>query len=325
LSEQLGADPSPLTQQLHGRILNGEIETAPVAALASHTGSESQGNAWNPSPGVELSLPQQILLPPQANSTADLFVGRQREVTILEEALQQARAGEGSIGILAGEMGVGKSRLAYQVLRRAEAGGATVISATCQRLEQDLPYAPLADAIGRYLQLLPDSSLRRLPPSALIQLGQILPGLQDRLAAVPVNPEPQLAPEENRQRLIEGIVGFLMSLAQLRPLVLFLDDLHWADPETLAVVSRLSARISHSPFLLLVAYRQGDLVENEMLQTLLHALRRMPHSRLLQLERLDLHEVRSLISHLSGDGKQVDERLVQILYETTAGNALFLT
>jgi DNA-binding SARP family transcriptional activator len=325
LSEQLGADPSPLTQQLHGRILNGEIETAPVATLASHTvAQDARANAQAHTPDPGAPLPQQILLPPQASSTTDLFVGREQEVASLEEALQQALAGSGSIRGLAGEMGVGKSRLAYQVLRCAEADGATVISATCQRLEQNLPYAPLADAVGRYLHLLSESSLRRLPQSALLQLSQILPGLHDRLD-MPAPPELQLTPEENRQRLIEGIVGFLVGLAQLRPLVFFLDDLHWADPETLAVVSRLSARLSRAPMLLLMAYRPGDLVENEMLQTLLHALRRISHSQIIPLERLGLHDVRSLISRLSSDGGQVDEQLVQILYETTAGNALFLT
>ncbi|MBX3000173.1 MAG: DUF2791 family P-loop domain-containing protein [Caldilineaceae bacterium] len=319
LSEQLGADPSPLTQQLHGRILNGEIETAPMAALASHL-PDGKSN-----PSEAIPLPQQILLPPQERQTADLFVGRQRETAAIEESLQAADAGQGSIVVLAGEMGVGKSRLAYQMLRRAEERGATVISATCQRLEQSLPYAPLADGIGRYLQLLPDSSLRRLSPAVLAQLAQILPTLQDRLPDASANPDIHLTPEENRQRLIDGIVAFLTSLAELRPLVLFLDDLHWTDAETLAVVSRLSTRIQRHPFLLLLAYRQGDLVENDALPTLLHALRRTPHSQVLRVDRLGLDDVRVLVYRLTGADAQPDERLVQTLYETTAGNALFIT
>lgn len=323
LSEQLGADPSPLTQQLHGRILNGEIETTPMATLSSHLPEEK--SAVGPAPSYGTPLPQQILLPPQEQQTADLFVGRHRETAVIEESLQAANAGQGSIVVLAGEMGVGKSRLAYQMLRRAEAGGATVISATCQRLEQSLPYAPLADAIGRYLQLLPDSSLRRLSPAVLAQLAQILPTLQDRLPDAPTGSEMHLSPEENRQRLIDGIVAFLTGLSELRPLVLFLDDLHWTDAETLAVVSRLSTRIQRHPFLLLLAYRQGDLVENDALPTLLHALRRTPHSQVLRIDRLGLDDVRVLVHRLTGAEEKPDERLVQTLYETTAGNALFIT
>jgi tetratricopeptide (TPR) repeat protein len=168
-----------------------------------------------------------------------------------------------------------------------------------------------------------------VPATALAQLAQILPSLQDRLSESPSRGEAQLSPEENRQRLIDGIVAFLTGLATLRPLVLFLDDLHWANAETLAVVSRLSTRIQRYPLLLLLAYRQGDLVENEDLQTLLHALRRTPYGRRLTVERFSLEDVRTLVRQLSSEtanmGETPPEQLAQALYEITAGNALFIT
>ncbi len=286
LGEQLGADPSPLTQQLHGRILNGEVETTPAAALSAHAARDES----LPTSSSD-SLPQQSLLPALEAHPHEPFVGRDQEMAELAAALQRALDRAGSLVVLGGEMGVGKSRLAYEVLRRAETAGATVISATCQRLEQNLPYAPITDAIGRYLQLLPDSSLRRLPRAALHQIAQILPSLHDRLSDLPASLEGHLSPEENRQRLIEGIVSFLTGLADLRPLVLLFDDLHWADAETLAVLSRLSKSVGRAPFLLLLTYRHGDLVENEALQTLLHALRRTPHAAMLTVERLGLDDV----------------------------------
>ncbi|MBI1296579.1 AAA family ATPase [bacterium] len=321
LGEQLGADPSPMTQQLHTRILNGEIDTVAVETLTAHATPSAR-------PVVDAPmLPQHSLLPPQERSD-DPFVGRRQETATIESALQQALHGQGSIVVLAGEMGVGKSRLAYQMLRSAESSSATVISATCQRLEQSLPYAPLADAVGRYLQLLPDGVLRRLSPAVLAQLVQIVPSLQDRL---PNDIAPQDAPlgasfgaEENRRRLIDAIVTFFVDLAQQRPLVLFLDDLHWADAETLAVVSRLIPRMQRHPFLLLLAYRQGDLVENVSLQTLLHALRRSPHSQILPVDRLSQDDVLHLVQQWRADPDFPAEKLAQMLYATTAGNALFL-
>lgn len=316
-SEQLGADPSPMTQQLHTRILNGEIDTVVVDTLTAHTVPSAPQ-----SDGAE-TLPQQSLLPPQERAV-DPFVGRRQETSTIETALQQALNGQGSIVVLAGEMGVGKSRLAYQMLRRAENSAATVISATCQPLEQSLPYAPLADAIGRYLQLLPDGVLRRLSPAVLTQLAQIVPNLQDRLPAQSSAHDVLLSPEENRQRLIDAIVTFFAGLAQQRPLVLFLDDLHWADAETLSVVSRLIPRIQRHPFLLLLAYRQGDLVENDALQTLLHSLRRSPHSQILPVDRLSLADVLLLVQQWRTDPNFPAEKLAQMLYATTAGNALFL-
>ncbi len=326
LSEQLGADPSPMTQQLHARILNGEIETTPVAVLATH-GSEDRSGERVGTPdadGHRQPLPQQSLLPPQ-DRTIDPFVGRALEMSTIERAMQQALHAQGSIVVLTGEMGVGKSRLAYQMMRRAEERGATVIGATCQRLEQSLPYAPLADVIGRYLQLLPDASLRRLSPAVLAQLVQIVPTLQDRLPEGAPHLDGLLSAEESRQRLVDAIASFFTSLSQHHPLVLFLDDLHWADGETLSVVSRLITRIQRYPFLLLLAYRQGDLVENESLQTLLHALRRTAQSQVLPVERLSFDDVRHLVQHWANEPTIPSERLAQTLYETTAGNALFLT
>jgi DNA-binding SARP family transcriptional activator len=325
LGEELGADPSPVTQELHSRILNGEIDVRSAAALAAHAPVTPPGQASQPASSPDGPLPQQILLPTLDDPLLDTFVGRTAEITSISSALEGALAGEGSIALLAGEAGVGKSRLAYEILRRAEAAGTTVISAACQQLERNLPYAPLADGISRYLQLLPDSSLRRLPPAALTQLVQILPTLQDRLGTdKPENSESDL-PDESRQRIIDGIVTFLTRLAELRPLVLFLDDLHWADADSLAVLSRLSQQISRFPILLLLAFREEDVAENENLRVLLHALRRIPFSHSFAVERLTPDESHSLVSQLLGPDREEIGPLAAALYRTTAGNALFLT
>lgn len=325
LGEELGADPSPITQELHGRILNGEIQVEPVATLHAVQPAQPGGS---PSPVPDLPsepLPQQTLLPTLDEPVPSLFVGREEETAQIEAALQRAMAGSGSSVVLAGETGVGKSRMAYQILQAAGEAGATVISAACQRLERNLPYAALADGISRYLQLLPDSSLRRLPPSSLAQIAQVIPSLEDRLGLAPPNPENALPPEENRQRIVDGLVNFLARLAALRPLVLFLDDLHWADPDTLAVISRLSTQIDRHPVLLLLAYRQGDSEENATLNELLHALRRSPRSQPLPLERLRREDVHRLVVGWAGDGDPRFEELAEALYERTSGNALFLT
>lgn len=329
LSEELGADPSPLTQDLHARILNGEIDVRAAAALETHAPLPLLAQTPAPpapSPSApEPPLPQQILLPTLDDPVLDTFVGREQEMRAIGAALSAALEGGGSIAILAGEAGVGKSRLAYEILRQAEVAGTTVISAACQRLERELPYAPLADGISRYLQLLPDSSLRRLPQAALTQLVQILPTLQDRLSESRPETTEGALPDESRQRIIDGLVTFLTRLADLRPLVLFLDDLHWADGDSLAVLSRLSQQIGRAPILLLLAYREEDLAENENLRVLLHALKRTPFSQTHSLERLTLDEAHSLVARLLGQPNRDVAPLASALYQTSAGNALFLT
>ena len=251
LAEELGADPSPLTQQLHQRILNGEIEPIAhnslphVSHLTSgsgiHNGSPP-ASAPQPSP---VSLPQSVLLPALDERFISFFVGREQETAEMERLMNSALAGRGDLLVLEGEAGVGKTRLAYTTLQKAAEQGATVISATCQALEQKFPFSPLADSIGRYLRSLPDQVLRELPHASLAELAQIVPSLQDHIPDLPApSADHTLRTDESHQRLIDGIVAFLAELAELRPMLIFLDDLHWADPDTLAVLSRLSQRLA---------------------------------------------------------------------------------
>ncbi len=318
LADELGADPSPATQELHQQILNGQIAPRPVAPGAP-------ARARRPAASAE-ALPQHALLPTlDEASRPSRFVGREREMALLGGMLDRAMAGEGHTVLLAGELGVGKSRLAYQLLSQASDRGATVISAASQPLEQALPFAPLVDGIGRYLELLPDSSLRRLSRHALAQLAQLLPGLADRLALESTGGEGALPPQEYRQRMLDSFIGFLVGLAELRPLVLFLDDVHWADVDTLTVVNRLARRIDAHPILLLLAYREGELVENPALRALVQGLGRNLGVTQLSVERLSPEAVRVLVQELPLPSDAVAEELTRALYTATQGNALFVT
>lgn len=329
LSDELGADPSPLTQQLHQRILNGEIEprqsSAALLAVAPPSGavidSVHADASYQP-----LALPQRTLLPVLDPDYTRIFVGRQPELDQLEERLQGVLSGNGALVLLEGEAGVGKTRLAYQLLGRAADEGATVISATCQVLERDLPFAPLADSLGRYLYGLPDVVVRSLPAASLAQMVQIIPSLQDRLYGVhaPVT-ESAASAEENRLRLIDALVAFLVSLASQRPLVVFLDDLHWADPDSLSVLSRLAQRVPETGLFLVVSYRSEDIPDNEALAALLHGLNRShPHAR-LRLDRLSRDQVQEFVQLHIGPRVEAGSRLGSVLFDTTNGNPLFVT
>ena len=331
LAEELGADPSPLTQMLHRSILNGEIQPAPVNRLlasARHEGvsilsQDGHGVAGELRLGV---LPQRALLPLLDEHFPTMFVGRQSESDLLTARLQAALAGHGDCVLLEGEAGVGKTRLAYHVLQQAMDADASVISATSQALEQQLPFAPLADGISRYLAQLPDEWLHHLPPASLGQLVTVIPSLEDRLPglATPAG-EVALGAEDNRQRLIDGIVALLAALAQQRPLVLFMDDLQWADHDTLAVVGRLAQRVSALPLLVLAAYRSDDLAENQSLVTLVHSFRRSRQDGVLAVARLSLPHVEELVGHHTGWQEGDSRTLAAALYAATQGNALFVT
>jgi len=327
LAEELGADPSPVTQSLHQNILNGEIETSPNSLLF-HLGSSRGPHPSRHGPQVAeptAPFPPLALLPVLDDHYVEVFVGRDQETVLLQEKLNQALAGKGDLFVIEGEAGVGKTRLAYELLTCAIAKDAVVLSADCQALEHQLPFAPIADAICRLMNALPDEALGNLPVGSLSQLARLVPSLQDRLPHLPAPfPEGTIGADHNRQRLTEAIVGFFTALAQRRPVVLFIDDLQWADYDTLAVLSRLSQRVHDLPLLALLAYRTEDLAENDALSTLLHSLRRARQDHLIPLDRLGADHVREMVHRLTGQRDRQSQRLADFLYDATGGNALFL-
>jgi DNA-binding SARP family transcriptional activator len=348
LADELGADPSPLTQLWHQRILNGEV--APhsttllgASALRVLSAAGSPASPLDGSQATELDgdhgggmamerhtallnlLPQQTLMPSVDARYGDILVGREDELNQIGHRLRQALTGKGDLLVLEGEAGVGKTRLALAILSQAVEAHATVISAACQALEKTLPFAPLADCLGRYFHRLPDEALSLLPLASLAQLTQIIPSLQDRAPGAQPPPVDVLTnAEEYRQRLIDGIASVLTTLAELRPLVIFLDDLHWADADTLAVLSRLCQRLADLPFFLMLAYRSDDLVENDALATLLHALRRSGGERFVEVARLNPPQVQQFIDLAVGEENAFGGELARLIYETTQGNPLFV-
>ena len=331
LAEELGADPSPLTQAWHQRILNGEVGPNQAELSAPSTAFPGRPQSITVAKGELDDLPQQVLLPVLDEKTGAIFVGRTAEMAQVTDRLRPALQGSGGLLVLDGEAGVGKSRLAYHSLQWAAQEEATILSATCQPLEQQLPFAPLVDALGRYLQTLPADRLRQLPTASLSHLAQLIPSVQDRLPelATPYYAGPAQEAttqnDDNRQRVIDSLIALLAVLAKARPLVLFLDDLQWADRDTLAVLSRLAPRLAQWPLFVLLAYRTDDLAENEELNTLLHTLRRTQPQVGLTVPRLGQADVERYIHQMTGQDAAISDQLAAALYQTTQGNALFVT
>jgi transcriptional regulator with XRE-family HTH domain len=229
------------------------------------------------------------------------LVGRERELAFLRERFAAARAGRGSLVLVGGEAGIGKTTLAEAALREARGAGCAVLAGRCFDLAETPPYGPFIDLFARYAPAPGDPGL----PEAFARRGTV--------GAAPS----QLA-------LFIQIQDFLAAIAARRPVVILLDDLQWADHASLDLLRFLARSAAPLPLLFLVTYRTDELARSQPLHAALPDLAREPVAAYLDLGPLDDAAVRALVDTrfrlAAGDAA----RLVAYLQRQAEGNALFI-
>ncbi|HEX6383971.1 MAG TPA: AAA family ATPase [Anaerolineae bacterium] len=301
LLERLGVNPMSQTQALHTKILREE----PL---------EGPDHFRRPPPRIEGSTqPLPARLP---------FVGRGAEMDWLREHLAVAMSGRGRLVLISGEAGVGKTRLVEEFLALAKERGAQVFQGQCHELEDDLPYQPIREALQPYLlrHLAPERARQILGPAAP-HLARLAPEVRELVPNLP-RLEP-LPAEEERQRMLAGLVQFCRSLASRYPLVFFLDDLQWSDPSTLQCLHMLARHTTEGRVLILGAFRDEEIDPDHPLRVLEQHLTVEGLANRLELRRLSLEAIAALIEQKAV--QEWDSRpFIQQLYAETEGNPLFL-
>ena len=308
LQEEFGAEPAPQTQALYQAILRGDLP-APIQAPVV------------PAVPTSPETPPDKLLPPYDMPFDTVFVGRERELQHVLARFQTLSQARGGALAVTGEMGMGKTRFVLQALRQAPAH-INVLGVRCLAVEQDLPFAPLTNALRRLLDTLPPERLHALPPFALAQLAQLIPALHYTLPDLPA--VPQTTPEENRSRLIDGIANVLIALSDQRPLVLFLDDIQWADEATLTTLGRLAYRAVRHPLLLLLTYPSDALTHKEDVRNVIIQLRHDGVLDEITLDVLTEADVRQFLSQIWHRPEDEVASLAHHVYEHTEGVPLYL-
>ncbi len=181
---------------------------------------------------------------------ARVWVGREQELAALDSAVGRLGDGVGSVLSVSGEPGIGKTRLLAEAGRRAESSGALLLEGQATELERDFPFGVIVDALDPYLASLPPTSLRTLSEDQRRLLAVVFPGLAER------ERQGAMLPEE-RFRCHRAVRELLGLLAARRPLVLVLDDLHWADAASFELLDHVLRRPPSAPVLLLLAHRAG--------------------------------------------------------------------
>src|SRR5580704_8260323 len=215
-----------------------------------------------------------------------VFVGRRDEVASLVALLHRARDGDPGFAIIAGEAGVGKTRLVEELSGYAADAGFTVLAGHCVELgAEGLPLAPLIDALRTLPRTTPAAELAEVLGPARRGLGRLLPELDPRPAQ---DSEPEPAGGIQVAQLLELVLGLLGRLSARQPLMLVFEDLHWADQSTRELVAFLVRSLRGVSVLLLATYRSDELNRRHPLRPLIASW-----ERLRSVERLELRRSRA--------------------------------
>ena len=251
------------------------------------------------------------------------YVGRVGERERLSECSRQARGGRRHVVFLSGEPGIGKTRLAAHTALEAHSAGCTVCWGAAS---QDLgaPYGVWIQALAHYVEHAPDEVLRAHVEQHGGELARLVRrSLTRRVADVPA---PQQADAETeRYLLFEAVAALLDAGSSQCPLVMVLDDLHWADGQSLSLLRHVAVAVPRSALLVLGTYRESDLDRDHPLADLLADLHRVDGVERFELEGLEVNEIGAMMARAAGH--ELDPAGLELAHEIareTDGNPFFV-
>jgi DNA-binding SARP family transcriptional activator len=312
LSAQLGLDPGPALKTLQMKILE---HAASLELPAGRQGSPSGRRS-----GAAARAPIPTRLHPYGPS---VFADRRREHDTLARALNEAASSGRQAAFVTGEAGIGKTRLVSEFARDAHAAGALVVAGRCDD-GLNLPYQPFVEALEHLVAHTPTPRLKRHITEYGGSIARLVPALSAHAGdAAGTEVEPS---ESERYVLFRAIEGLLSAECEDGPVLLVLEDLHWADLPTLHLLRRLLTSARSWALMVVSTCRLEGLGKNHPLRELLADLHREPRVLRLSLTGLDSADVGDL---LRGIGEvplaTADQQLAETLEASTNGNPFFIT
>jgi predicted ATPase/DNA-binding SARP family transcriptional activator len=306
LREELGTAPSQDAIAVHEQLLRGEGGPSSAGAHLSST--------------APVELPAEL----RARGQAPL-VGRAEELAELSRLWGAAGGGDqGSsavirsprVVVLAGDAGIGKTSLAAELARRAHEDGAVVLAGRAPE-EGLAPYQAFLEALSHYFATASLDDIRAAVREHGPELAHLVPELRRRVPELPTAP---IEPEGERYRLFEAVVGLLSSASQRAPILLLLDDLHWADRPTLLLLRHLSRAASPERLMVLIAFRTE--AATDALHDVLGELRREGLSTQLDIAGLSERDTAELVRVRAG--ARPSGAFTREIHRETEGNPFFI-
>ncbi|HEY8798025.1 MAG TPA: AAA family ATPase [Candidatus Dormibacteraeota bacterium] len=245
-----------------------------------------------------------------------VLVGRERELTDLEDALLAAMGGEGRLVLLTGDAGMGKTRLATEIGDRASGIGATVLNGGCSEADLALPYLPFLEALGNYVAQVDLKALRHQLGDSAAELGNLFPRLGRGV------PSESGEPAQAKLRFFEAILHLLEVIAGDSGLLLVVEDLHRADASTRELLDYLARRLLPARVLVLGTYRTEEIGRMHPLLANIQGWRRSGLAQLVELKPLDADAVAGMVEAILDAPLHADTGV--FLHERCEGNPFVL-
>src|SRR5215216_3316427 len=322
ISQHLHADPVPPSR--HNPDVPEALDRVVLGLLAKRPEDRPE-NAADARRALVAALeePAEREEPRGANPLESLaggvFVGRERELEPLREAVDAALAGRGSLQLLLGEPGIGKTRAAEEVATYARVSGARVYWGRCREDEGAPAYWPWVQAIRSYARDADPVALAWQLGAGAAEVAQLIPEVAEKLD---IEPAKGTDSEEARFRLFDSVTSLLLAAARDRPIMIVLDDLHWADEPSLLLLRFAARELGSSGLLILGTYRDVELGRHHPLARVLGEISGLEGSARLPLKGLSVGAVERYIEMTAG--APAPAGLARAVHEQTDGNPFFV-
>jgi DNA-binding SARP family transcriptional activator len=332
LLEELGINPSPALQRLQRAVLEQDASLdlagsrdsalAPAPATPPDQVWSAAESTGLPGTAAVAELEQPALglrLPPALNAPALIqLCGRDAQFEHVLQRWKECVGGDRRLVLLSGEAGIGKTRLASEIARRVHDEGGAVLFGRCDE-GLGIPFQPFVEALEQIVQLRPDRQLLGRRGGDLVRL---VPDVSRRVPGL--DPASQAEPDTELYILFDAVAAWLGAMSQKAPVMMVLDDLHWAERSTLLLLRHIARSIEPMRVLIVATYRDTDLGTGHPLADVVAELRREPACERVELAGLDLAAVGELLENTGHGAEEQSRQFAEWICTQTSGNPFFL-